>query len=264
MQRTACANVSATSVATFDTEASLKQSVAQRWLLCEGRTNQDFVGLEIDSTGHWRQLKLVNGELVVAQGFGHEGEVVRNVFGSPFNVALLDMLPERYSFFTAALSADGQTLRLDGQPTAVALNATLHTTDLPVREPATMFEKGARAGQAACSAQPTNLTTRPATIEAFRALFVGRWTFCRGRLGTDHAGVRFDADGKFAFLAADGGETETGTFMIIDTSSQNGPGAYQVDLEAAQRRVTLSLPMFANTPLLMQSNDDSQSLLSAM
>lgn len=264
VQRTACANLSPTSVATFDSEASLRQSVAQRWLLCEGRTNQDFVGLEIDSTGHWRQLKLIQGELVAAQGFGHEGEVIRNVFASTFNLAVLDMLPERYNFYTAALSEDGQTLRLDGQPGLVVLNATLHTTDLPVREPTTVFEKGARAGEAACATQPTNLTTRPATIDAFRNLLAGRWTFCSGKLGTGYAGVRFEADGTFAYLAADGGDAESGTFMIIDTSSQNGPGAYQVELAWSQNQASMSMPMFSNTPLMLLTNGDNPILLSAM
>jgi hypothetical protein len=43
---------------------------------CEGRTNIDFAGLEIDSAGHWRQLNIDNGELVPARGFGHEGQSV--------------------------------------------------------------------------------------------------------------------------------------------------------------------------------------------
>jgi hypothetical protein len=264
LQRTACANIAPTTLATFDTEDTLKQSVSKRWILCEGRTNIDFVGLEIDSAGHWRQLNLENGELVAARGFGHEGQVVRNVFASDFNLALLDMLPQRYDFYHAGLSADGNTLRLDGQQTTNLLNATFQASDLPVREPPTTFEKGERAGEAACTAVPMNLTTRPATVDAFRALLAGTWTFCRGRLGTSHAAVRFEAGGHFAFLAADGRVAEEGTFMVIDTSSQNGPGAYQVNLTASGMQVVFSLPLFSSAPVMMMVNDESQSVLSAM
>lgn len=126
------------------------------------------------------------------------------------------------------------------------------------------FEKGERAGDAACTAQPTDLTTRPATVDAFRALLAGTWTFCRGRLGTQHAAIRFETGDHFAFLAADGSVAEEGTFTVIDTSSQNGPGAYQVNLTASGMQVVFSLPMFSSTPVMMMPNDESQSVLSAM
>jgi hypothetical protein len=264
VQRAACANVAPASKATFDTEQALEQSLSKRWIACEGRTNVDFDGLEIDSTGHWRELKLENGEFVPVRGFGREGEAVRNVFGSDFNLALLDMAPERYAFYDAGLSADGNTLRLDGQQTLVMINATFQATDLPVREPPAMFEKGARAGEAACAVRPMNLTTRPASIDVLRGLLAGSWTFCRGGLGTQLAGIRFDAGDRFAMLAADGSIAEEGTLTIIDTSTQNGPGAWHINLRVGGREVIIGMPIFANTPLMMMANDDTGSVLSAM
>jgi hypothetical protein len=256
-------------LATFESDAALMAATAKRWVVCSGQTNLDpsFAGIEIDATGHWRELRLSNGELIVPAGFGHEGQIIRNVYAADeFNVAFLDWLPQRYSFFNAGISADGQTLRLDNQVgDEVVIQATFHVSELPVRPPPAAFEKGARAGQAACAMPESDLTSRPASITAVRQLLVGRWTFCSGQLGTDHPGISFGADDTFHFLEADGSDSaEGGTFEILDTSSQNGPGAYQIDLQTDKREYMISMPIFANTPLKFMANDECKSVLSAM
>jgi hypothetical protein len=267
LQRQVCVSTSAATLATFDSNDALFAAMGKRWVVCSGQTNLDpnFAGLEIDATGHWRELRAMNGELVAATGFGHEGQITRNVYGASFNLAVLDWLPERYSFFNAGLSADGQTLRLDSQTTNVVVQATFQATELPVRQPTAAFEKGARGGQAACTASEAELTTRPASIDAVRALLLGRWTFCSGRLGTDHPAIVFEAGDKFHFLESDGSTSvDGGTFVILDTSSQNGPGAFQFNLTARDQMYVFSLPIFANTPLKFMANDDFRSVLSAM
>jgi hypothetical protein len=63
----------------------------------------------------------------------------------------------------------------------------------------------------------------------------------------------------YHFLDADGRRVESGEIQIIDTSSQNGPGMFQIDL-GADGRVILH-PVFASTPVKMLARDECESLL---
>jgi hypothetical protein len=263
----ACEGLSTTtSVASFPSDEALMQSMSKRWIACNGNTNlENFAGIEIDGDGRWRQLDLVGGELVRAQGFGRAGQVVR-YDGPQFNLVIYDWLPTRHAFFTAAISADGNTLRLDNHPDdPLAVTATFHSTDLPVRDLPAAYEAGKRAGQAACSTKPVDITSRPASISAVHELLIGSWTFCRGGFATKHAGVKFDEDGSYRYLEADGGMTAAGgNYEILDTSSANGPGSFQIDLTAPGISYPLVLPMFSNAPRMFLAGDDRDSLLSAM
>lgn len=266
LQRRTCSAVAATSPATFASEAALRAALAKRWVACSGAgpVDADFAGFSIDLQGHWHELRVEADELVAVQGFGHEGQVARNIYGGAFNLALLDRLPERYEFANVQLSANGNTLRLSTQG-ADGLDIVFQASDAPVRYPQ-QRAKGMRAGLSACEEREADITSRPESEAALRGLLLGRWLFCRGGLGKNHAGIAFRADGTYRFLEANGSEVQgNGTFTVIDTSSQNGPGAYQVNLFEAPGLGSgaLVLPIFSNAPLKLIANDEYQSVLSA-
>jgi hypothetical protein len=263
LQRSVCAAISETSPATFETEEALRQSLAKRWVACAGtaRVDPDFAGFEIHADGRWHELRVERDALVAAQGFGHEGVMARNVFGDDFNLAILDWLPGSYEFAHAGLSADGATLRIQAQATDSELDATFQATDLPVRYPPQSYQAGARVGLAACDAREADVTSRPASESDLLALLAGRWTFCGGGFGTQHAGVEFSTDGtSYSFLDADGARVASGQLQIIDTSSQNGPGVFQIDLELGDHTLVLH-PVFASTPVKMLAQDEYRSVL---
>ncbi|HKU44428.1 MAG TPA: hypothetical protein VJR89_39985 [Polyangiales bacterium] len=266
LQRNVCAKQSPTSLATFASEQALRESLAKRWVVCSGTARVDprFAGFEIHADGRWHELRVEDGELVAVQGFGHEGHVARNVFGDDFNLAILDWLPGGYEFAYAGLSSDGNSLSIQAQPVDSELDATFQATDLPVRYPPLPYEPGARAGLAACAAPEADVVSRPASESELRAQLAGRWSFCRGALGTHYAGIEFSANAaEYALLDAGGARVERGKLQIIDTSDQNGPGVFQLNIKAAKRTVVLH-PVIASTPLKMLARDEFDSLLVAV
>jgi hypothetical protein len=233
-----------------------------------GRVDPDFAGLSNDANGHWHELRTEGDVLIAVQGFGREGQVTRNGFGSDFNLAILDWLPQRYEFANAELSPDGNTLRLNTQGSDSTLDATFQASDVPVQYLPPRHPKGTRAGLAACEDDgEVDITSRPTSESELRGLLVGRWMFCSGGFGTEKAGVVFGADDSFRFLEADGGDAPepAGKFAIIDSSSFNGAGAYQIDLYSATGDGVggLSMPIFSNAPLKLLANDEYRSVLSA-
>jgi len=269
LQSSICRNPAPTARATFASEAVLRESLAHTWVACSGagRVDPDFAGLSIDANGHWHELRTEGDALIAVQGFGREGQVTRNFFTTDFNLAILDWLPQRYEFANAELSADGNTLRLTTQGLDNTLEATFQASDVPVQYLPPRHPKGTRAGLAACDDDDeVDITSRPTSESELRGLLIGRWMFCTGDLGTSKAGVVFGADDSFRFLEADGGEAPepAGRFVIVDSSSMNGAGAYQVNLYSATTAVgALAMPIFSNAPLKLMANDEYRSVLSA-
>lgn len=267
VQQRACRSVQEPILAAFMSDDAFRRALTRTWVVCSGsgRVSPAFAGFAINAEGHWHELRTESDALIAVQGFGHEGQIIRNVFGPNFNVAILDWLPTRYDFALAGLSPNGNTLRLITQGGGT-LDATFQAVDLPVQYPAAQYDKGARAGLAACNQGEADVISRPASIDAMRDLLVGRWKFCRGKMGTKHAGVTFAADGTYRFL--DGEDRvvrgDVGKYAIIDTSSMNGPGAYQINLYVGEDGAgAMTMPLVSQAPLKIIANDEFGTELSA-
>ncbi|HKP58549.1 MAG TPA: hypothetical protein VJV78_17605 [Polyangiales bacterium] len=269
LQRRVCAAQTPTTRAEFASEEELRDKMTRIWVVCSGTgaVSADFAGFRVDALGRWHELRVEAGELWAVQGFEHEGQFARNVFGDDFNLALLDWLPARYEFATAELSADEQTLRIKAQQTDSYLDATFQAMNGGILYPQTGRSEGERAGLAGCDEQEVDVISRPGSKAELRELLVGRWLFCRGRFGTQHAGIEISADNTYRYLQADGSPVRgsDGTYLIIDTSEANGPNAFQINLRSGgvDGDVTLGMPIFAKTPLKMLARDDFASVLSA-
>ena len=121
-------------------------------------------------------------------------------------------------------------------------------------------------GAGGCSATPVGMTQGAASAEALRARLLGQWYACNTtsssgfRLGpADAVGIEFAADGNWYFLkAAVGGLVrgtgfgDAGTYDIIDTSSMNGPGSFQINLNLNSGGTDILHPAFAEAPRLLQ------------
>jgi hypothetical protein len=101
------------------------------------------------------------------------------------------------------------------------------------------------------------------TEAAFRARIVGQWMSCgtTSVFGTSEAGLEITADGNWYKLVENAGQvvraTEpaaAGTYDVIDTSSMNGSGSFQLNLASGLGTVMVH-PQFTNQPVKMAMNN---------
>jgi hypothetical protein len=133
--------------------------------------------------------------------------------------------------------------------------------DMPSTPPVSTTEEVERA-EAYCSTFEGGVVevTTKAELES---RLVGRWLYCAGEVvfgRADTAGIRLDSDGTFRFLlhgndgeVVDGqGFDNMGRYAVLDTSSVNGPGSFQLDLELTGIGGSAVFPVFATDPPKMR------------
>lgn len=121
----------------------------------------------------------------------------------------------------------------------ISTSTTLASTTTTTMPPAASRCLGAPA----CAQQPTGIAATVGSAAELQHRLLGAWYDCKSSssapFGGDAAGIEFTNDGSWFFLQlADGGFLErdssfgrAGTYHIIDTSTMNGPGHFQLDLE---------------------------------
>ena len=97
------------------------------------------------------------------------------------------------------------------------------------------------------------------TEDLFRGKIVGQWMLCgtTSIFGTGEAGLEIAGDGTWYKLVGNAGAatratepTEHGTWEVIDTSSMNSPGWFQLNLDNSIGTVIVS-PRFTSSPVKM-------------
>ena len=123
---------------------------------------------------------------------------------------------------------------------------------------------GACLGAAACSLEPTNVTSTVGSAAELRQRILGLWYDCRqpssrAPLGGDAAGIEFSGDGNWYFLRLQGstlvrknGFGEAGTYEIVDTTIMNGPGHFQLRLSLNSGGYFYAVWALAETPQMLQ------------
>jgi hypothetical protein len=101
------------------------------------------------------------------------------------------------------------------------------------------------------------------TEAAFRSKIVGRWISCgmTAVFGTSEAGLEITAEGNWYKLVEKAGQVvratdpaDVGIYEVIDTSSMNGPGWFQLNLTSGIGTVMVH-PQFTDQPIKMAMNN---------
>ena len=130
-------------------------------------------------------------------------------------------------------------------------------------------------GPAGCNVAPSGVTSTIASADALRAALLGLWYKCNSTpaaFGSSAAGIEFASDGSWYFLTSDNGTLvrenglgEAGMYDIIDTSLENGPGHFQLNLNLNTGSTYLvQWTLSAQPQLLRVVNGDQVALYSHM
>lgn len=118
-----------------------------------------------------------------------------------------------------------------------------------------------------CASSPSGVRATP-TREDFVAAMLGAWVSCGATsvFGTSEAGLELTEDGRWAKLVASPGAPEltrakgwndTGTWTVLDTSSFNGPGVFQLNLDIDGLGTVVTIPVFStSSPDTMRLNNN--------
>jgi hypothetical protein len=119
---------------------------------------------------------------------------------------------------------------------------------------------------AACALTPHG-QRKACSVAEFRDLFVGTWLACSSPSvfgTTDDVGLEITPDGHWYKLVADAngnavpasGWGHEGSWETVDTSVENGPCAYQVNLNIDGSGGVITFPDFAETPDVMRLDNE--------
>jgi len=229
------------------------------WIRCEGppqfgQVGGGEVGIEVDVDGRfYRLFEAVDGTLIRADGLDQEGEwtvIDTTSVNGPgsYQIDWSILGGGTLSTLPAFLDAPS-SLRLDANPGSARYE--LWTGAPPVSGPPP------DAGSGGCG-HPTGPIT-PSAVGQVQDLLVGAWTRCGDTsvLGdpAGEVGIEFTADARFHRLVrdADGttiravGDGQEGTWTVLDTTSANGPGSFQLNLQVMGGSVP-TFPLFFGTP----------------
>lgn len=204
-----------------DTEARVEGA----WFLCSGGIGSpaDTTGIEL-SGGKAHFLVTSAGALIRGAGADHERDVSfvdTTAMNGPGSYQMNLSTPSGFNAYFTRTSEDGRFLELNEGTSA--------------KQGRYVRAKPKSTGPA-CGVSAAHAYTSIADVSARIA---GRWRICSGGIGSpaDTRGLELAA-GKAWFLVDAGGSLARGngwdyerTVKIIDTTSMNGPGSYQIDLE---------------------------------
>lgn len=233
------------------------------WIRCDGPPlfgdgTEGEVGVDVVGDRFYRVYRAADGSLIRAEGIDQEGAL-----------AILDTTG------TNGLGSYQTNWKLLGQGTAIfrpsffqspsvmglRMTGTAHYERWTGAAPTPGVPPG--TGPSACGDRITPIALT--SVAQAHDLLVGPWTHCAGGspIGNPdgEAGLEFTADGRFRRLVrgADGaivpgsGDGQEGTWTVIDTTSMNGPGWYQVSLTVDGRGAYgSSLVFFVTSPMTVR------------
>jgi hypothetical protein len=149
----------------------------------------------------------------------------------------------------------------------VTTTSSTTTTTLP--------SQGQNLGPAGCHVAPSGVTSTVATADELRQDLLGVWYDCKkpGTFAPDSDGIEFTSDGHYyhltlkqGVLVRETGFGQAGTYDIVDTSSMNGPGHFQLNLNPNTGGVMIIEWALAAQPrlLLVNNNGVTSTLYSHM
>lgn len=213
---------------TFTSIADVQASLAGRWALCSGAINspQDARGIEFDGKKAYFLVQSTGG---LTRGGGP---------GYVRDVSILD---------TSSMNGpNSYQINLDGQGFGNSYFASYADSTGSLRLDEGTSAKQANYGRIAAPPQTcAGVCGSSGAARAFASTadvasaLAGRWSLCSGKMNapSDAVGIEFTGDRAW-FLVDDGaGNLARGVgfdyeakFEVLDTSSMNGPGSYQVNL----------------------------------
>jgi hypothetical protein len=235
----------------FASSTELSGVLTRTWLYC-GSTSSGpgasplgdatIAGFQVTTDGAFYVLRTAaDGGLVRHTGFDDEGRIVlvdtsaMNGTGA-FQINFVHA-GNGTSMSQPYVSQDEKTIAFvteAGRSTFVATDAPVAVPDLPA--------DGLHLGASGCAVEEGHTASTFASATDAQARLVARWAACPQtslpRFGPDgNAGLELTNDGHFYFLQPDysrgSGDPWTGTYQLVDTSSMNGPGVFQLNLNIA-------------------------------
>ena len=239
-----CAAAEPASFEMFPSANAVSARLQGNWILCS-HSGEDFPALGpatqagiVINGNHWNVLtRDTAGQLVAQTGFDLEGTIdildvssgagryqVNYVYGSGGTVLT-----------QPTFSTSGSTMVLDNEGSQNTYVLTDEAVALPPSAPS-----GAHLGAKGCAFPGTSLENTFASLDDARSHLVGQWVDCHDSgneqpfdpPGTD--GIELTADGHWYYLTLVGATYQRGaghTYDLLDTSSMNGPGFFQLNLD---------------------------------
>lgn len=155
-----------------------------------------------------------------------------------------------------------------GTPTTIPVCVTTTsttTTTLP-------GPSNACLGPTGCSLVPTGVISTITSADEFRSRLLGIWYDCKDPMGlvpfapSNTSGIEFTLTGEWYFLTTEAGRFHrdtgfghAGRYTILDTSSLNGPGHFQLNLELNTGGTIIAQWTLAAQPQLLLLNNEGYS-----
>ena len=268
-----CAQAKPTTIVTM----AAMDALAHTWVACDDAAaskllnTASIAGFQIDANGVYSTIDVdSNGAYVERSGFLDEATATLSPLGDHVQLSLTyfdkSMLPLEYG-----MSADGSTLDVyDYWGTPVRFVAT----DAKVAPPA-LPPPGASLGAEGCGQPEGDLLPVTASASDTKAAIIGKWVQCTGapkpeshEFGPDgNAGIEIDADGTWAFLAADHtkGPSDgwSGTWQLVGIGAEQDAAPFQLNLVAGSGTYALEYAV-ANAPRKLRLSNGYGSIYSAM
>ena len=237
------------------TIADAEQLLIDTWVVCSGEVlpplSPTEVGIQFDADGRFfRVYEGDDGNLIKVEGLDQQGEweFVDNEFNAQLDLRLLGsgtfiQLPE---FFSSPPLL--QTTSTDGEATLVPWTGVPPVLGVPA---------GIGEGPCGLPRDPVELTS----VGQVEQLLAGTWLTCNesspfGPRAFGEVGIMLTPDGRFARVYEDSegvllsanGPGQEGTWVVFDTTTMNGPGSYQVDLNLLDVGTVIGHAVFLQQP----------------
>ena len=234
--------------------------VVGTWIRCDGPPlfgdgSDGGVGVDVIGDRFYRLYRAADGALIRAEGLEQEGTLTildTTAMNGPGSYQTNWKVVGQGTFiFTPTFFQSASVMGLAGMTGSSRYErwtGPAPTSGLPPGTSAT-----------ACG-NPTTPIALTSVIQV-QDLLVGPWTRCGdgSAIGNPdgEAGLEFTSDGSFRRLvrSADGtvvpgsGVGDQGTWTVIDTTTMNGPGSYQLNLTVDGDGTYISSPVFLASPL---------------
>jgi hypothetical protein len=211
------------------------------WIRCDGAPmfgdgSAGEVGVDVVGDRFYRLYRAADGSLIRAEGVDQEGTLTildtTSTNGPGSYQTNWKLLGQGTAIFRPSFFQSPPVMGLAG------MTGTAHYERWTGAAPTPGVPPGTVPSACGNRITPIELTS----VAQVQDLLVGSWTHCAGvsAIGSaeGEAGLEFTSDGRFRRLvrSSDGtvtpgsGDGQEGTWTVIDATSMNGPGWYQVSL----------------------------------